>query len=88
MTVFLDPFEQGCHAIILYIYNTSGHQFALDIFGRESAEVYLREKADAWARSPAMAIGYLDRGNMKKLWAIAKERYKDMLGPIQAAVVQ
>lgn len=72
----MTEFQQGCLAMLNYIYNTSGEKFAEDIFpGR--AEPYMAEKAQSWGNSPARAIGFLDQDNKLKLFVIIKERYGD-----------
>jgi hypothetical protein len=69
-----DDFLVGALTILHYIYNTSGIGFANDIFP-DAVGSYAIEKAEAWARSPASAIGFLDSANLKKLIQIASDRH-------------
>lgn len=64
-----------CHALMAYMYNTSGVQFALDIYGEEAHQEYLGEKADLYSKSPVRAIGYLDDAHFRKLTGVAWKRY-------------
>jgi hypothetical protein len=68
--------KQSCitaHAVVSYIYNTSGVDFVRDIFGEVHPD-YLREKAELWANSPAAAIGFLDWNNFQKFVQTAISR--------------
>lgn len=55
----LSDFDAGAWAMVSYIYNTSGDQFARDAYGEEHHPSYLAEKASTWASSPARALGFL-----------------------------
>lgn len=65
----------AAHAVLAYIYNTSGVKFVSDIFGTEVHPGYADEKADAWGHSPVRAISYLDERNFRRLVEKALEKY-------------
>jgi len=65
---------EAMHAFAAYLYCTSGVKFAGDIFPGSHPD-YLAEYAEAWAISPARAIGKLDEDNMRKLFELMLERH-------------
>lgn len=75
MDATVTEFDVGALALVFYLYNTSGTQYAEDVFPGEHPN-YLEEKAGMWARSPSRAIGFLDSEHLRRLFAIARERYE------------
>jgi len=65
----------GGWCLSAYLYNESGMQFAIDMFGATAHPNYLAEYAETYAASPQRALGKLDDGNFAKLMRIAYERY-------------
>jgi len=64
----------GVWCLAAYLHNTSGFQFAEDLFpGRHPS--YIAEYATMFAEAPSRAIGKLDDDNFRKLAAIAVERH-------------
>lgn len=65
------------HAMACYLHSTRPDDFAKEIYGEDLDPSYLKEKADAFEKSPRRAIGRLDTPNFKKLARIALERHAD-----------
>jgi len=65
----------GGWCLSAYLYNTSGVQFAYDMFGEDAHTSYLAEYAGTYAESPQRALGKLDNEHFAKLMRIAHERH-------------
>lgn len=66
-------FDAGAWAMVSYIYNTSGEEFARDAYGEDAHPSYLAEKAETWAASPVRAMGFLDAKGRARIFAKVSE---------------
>ncbi len=65
----------GVWAMMAYLHNTSGHQFALDAFGPDRHPSYLAEYSELFYKSPSTAFGKLDDDHFRKIAEIVMERH-------------
>ena len=72
-----DDFATGAWAMVQFLYDTSGYQFAELIWpGRHPN--YIAEKATAWTESPARAISMLDVENRTKLLGAVRQHWLEV----------
>ena len=68
-------FEIGAWAMVLFLHDTSGVEYAELIYGKDKHPNYLAEKAELFAKSPTSAISALDAEHILKLLAIVMARH-------------
>lgn len=65
----------GVWALSAYLYNTSGAQYARDVYGDDCHESYLAEKAAMYADCPQRALAALDIEHFCRLAKIATDTH-------------
>ena len=74
-----ESFNVGAWAMVSWIYNTSGEVFAEIAYGKDQHPSYLDEKADAWAKSPARAMGYLGEEQKARVLDAVMDHWEEVM---------
>lgn len=80
---FHETFQQGCFAMLKYLYETNSEEYFNDAYGktypngtqRPANDPYRAEKQGLWELNHAAAIGQLDEAHTIALFELIEERY-------------